>query len=144
MVKRIDIQTEVVRWDDDQRLIVDGVLFTGEAVMCNWLDEVTSLADYVDGFREGARREWHDGGQLKSDLTVRNGRIVGAARRWDEDGNLVRKHRHDDTALVKLAAGVSWPGGPRRRWCSRPGLCGRRSGAETLRLPSFRRTGMPE
>jgi hypothetical protein len=110
MVKRIDIQAGDVEWDDDQRLIVDGVPFSGEAVTYNWLDEVTSLATYVEGFREGVQREWYDGGQLKSEMTVRNGRMVGAARWWGRDGNLVREERHDRTALVKLAP--EWGTGP--------------------------------
>lgn len=109
-MKRIDIQTEDLRWDNDQRLIVDGELFTGEAVTYNWLDEVATLATYANGFREGVQREWYDGGQLKSEMTVRSGRIVGAARHWDQEGNLVREERHDRTALVKLAP--EWGTGP--------------------------------
>ena len=110
MVKRIDIQADEVNWDDDQRLLHQGELFTGEAVTYNWLDELRSLATYVDGFREGVQREWYDGGQLKSDMTVHKGRLTGATREWDEDGNLVREQSHDDTALVKL--GPEWGTGP--------------------------------
>lgn len=85
-MKRVDIQSDEVGWDDDQRLIVDGVPFTGEAVTYNWLDEVTSLATYVDGFRDGVQREWYDGRRPKSEMTVHNGESVGPKRQWDEDG----------------------------------------------------------
>jgi hypothetical protein len=110
VVKRIDIQAGDVDRDDDQRLVVDGALFTGEAVTFNRLDEMTIVATYVDGFREGVQRKWYDGGQLKSEMTVRNGRMVGATRCWDRDGNLVREERHDRAALVKLAP--EWGTGP--------------------------------
>jgi antitoxin component YwqK of YwqJK toxin-antitoxin module len=90
MAQRIDVQADEVGWDDSHRLIVAGVPFTGEAVTYNWLDEMTSLITYEEGIREGVQRTWFDGGQLKSELTVHRGQVVGATLEWDQDGNLVR------------------------------------------------------
>ncbi|QUQ70818.1 toxin-antitoxin system YwqK family antitoxin [Kutzneria sp. CA-103260] len=110
MTDHIDVQADEVDWDDSQRLLHRGVPFTGEAVTYNWLDEMTSLITYKNGIREGVRRTWYDGGQLKSEMTVHKGRMIRAAREWDQDGNLVRERRYDDTALVKL--GPEWGTGP--------------------------------
>jgi antitoxin component YwqK of YwqJK toxin-antitoxin module len=93
MARRIDIQADDVRWDDSHRLVFEGAPFTGEAVTHNWLDEVTSLVTYQDGIREGVHRTWFDGGQLKSELTVHKGQVVGPYLEWDQDGNLVRERR---------------------------------------------------
>lgn len=98
-MRRIDIQADDVDWDDDQRLLYEGVPFTGEAVTYNWLDEVTSLASYVDGFREGVQREWYDGEELKAELTVHKGRVVGAAREWHPNGQLAREQPFDERGL---------------------------------------------
>jgi antitoxin component YwqK of YwqJK toxin-antitoxin module len=100
VVKRIDIQADEVRWDDDQRLIVEGEPFTGEAVTYNWLDEVTSLITYADGIREGVQREWYDGEGLKAERTVHNGRIVGLAREWHPNGRLANEKRFDERGLL--------------------------------------------
>jgi hypothetical protein len=146
VVKRIDIQADEVNWDDDQRRLHQGELFTGQAVTYNWLDELRSLATYVDGFREGVQREWY-GGQLKSDLTIHKGRLTGATREWDEDGNLVREQSHDD--IGEAGSGVRhWaavggrgvPGAQRLRAVGRPGRVDREEGNPV----PFERTGMFE
>ncbi|EWM15734.1 toxin-antitoxin system YwqK family antitoxin [Kutzneria sp. 744] len=99
-MERIDIQTDEVAWDDDQRLLHRGELFTGEAVTYNWLDEVTSLATYVDGFRDGVQREWYDGEEPKSEMTVHNGRVVGTAREWHPNGQLAKEQRFGEDGLL--------------------------------------------
>ena len=97
-MKRIDIQADEVDWDDDQRLLHQGELFTGQAVTYNWLDEVTSLITYVNGFPEGVRREWHDGEELKAEMTVHKGRFVGPTREWHPNGPGDRRTRQAVTA----------------------------------------------
>lgn len=99
-MQRIDIQTDGVEWDDSARLIFRGAPFTGEAVVYGWLDEMTSLVTYVDGVREGVQREWYEGGDLKSELTVHKGRVIGQARQWHENGQLAREQRFDERGLL--------------------------------------------
>jgi antitoxin component YwqK of YwqJK toxin-antitoxin module len=99
MVRLIDVQSADVDWDDSGRLVFEGVPFTGEAVTYNWLDEVRSLVTYVDGIREGAQREWYDGEELRSELTVHNGRVVGPAREWHPNGRPAREQWFDERGL---------------------------------------------
>jgi antitoxin component YwqK of YwqJK toxin-antitoxin module len=61
---------------------------------------MTSLITYVDGIREGRQQEWYDGGDVKSELTVHNGRVVGTAREWHENGQLAKEQRFDDRGLL--------------------------------------------
>lgn len=105
-MQRIDIQAADVDWDDSGRLIFEGVPFTGEAVTYGWLDDVTTLATYVDGLREGLQQEWYDGGELKSELTVQKGRIVGPSREWHPNGQLAKEKRFGGDGL--LASESTW------------------------------------
>jgi antitoxin component YwqK of YwqJK toxin-antitoxin module len=49
-----------------------------------------------------ASREWYKDGRLESEVTVRKGRAVGVARRWDQNGVLAseRVFSEDDGALL--------------------------------------------
>ncbi|GAA3434361.1 toxin-antitoxin system YwqK family antitoxin [Kutzneria kofuensis] len=129
MVRLIDVQSADVDWDDSGRLVFEGVPFTGEAVTYNWLDEVRSLVTYVDGIREGAQREWYDGEELRSELTVHNGRVVGPAREWHPNGRPAREQWFDERGLP--AAESRWDEDGRREASEERG-CRDRSGDSTF------------
>jgi hypothetical protein len=80
VVKRIDVQAGGVDWDDDQRLIVDGVLFTGEAATYNWLGEVTTLATYAGGGVRGLGCAEDGAKRFDSQAGGERGCLIGPGR----------------------------------------------------------------
>lgn len=78
-MSRIDVNLDTVDWDDDGRLLHEGIPFTGEALEI-LDDRLTHQEFYENGVPHGAVRAWWPDGTPKSEGQVRHGLPYGTFR----------------------------------------------------------------
>jgi len=45
--------------------------------------------EYVNGYQEGAERNYYKNGSLESELMLKDNKLHGVCSEWDEEGNLI-------------------------------------------------------
>jgi antitoxin component YwqK of YwqJK toxin-antitoxin module len=84
---KIDLNSDAVTWDGDQRLLYRDEPFTGEAVETIG-SRIISQTFYIDGIPDGIDREWWSDGSPKSEGQNNHGLAVGTFRNWYVNGQL--------------------------------------------------------
>lgn len=110
----IRVDVDETEWDDDLRLLHNGVPFTGETVEKTPHGEVVAVSSYVNGREDGLSTEWYASGQLKARGVARLGVAVGLHESWhangqpasvaefDEEGNQLSLREWDEAGnLIK-------------------------------------------
>lgn len=81
--------------DDDRRFYLNDKLFTGVAFTLNKDGQLKSEVTYRDGQPWGATREWYRTGQPMVDSTYVMGQLHGRAREWHANGQLAEDGEYE-------------------------------------------------
>lgn len=92
----IRVDFDEVSWDDDSRVVHNGVWFTGEVVEKTRSGEIVAVTSYWNGVEDGQSTEWYPSGQLKARGVARYGQAVGAHQVWHPNGQLATEAVFDD------------------------------------------------
>ena len=84
----MQVSIDDVEWDDDQRVLVGGVPFTGEVVEYDKNRKLLALTTYRNGMKDGPERLYYDDGSPQFEGNWRLGHGVGIQRRWHPNGRL--------------------------------------------------------
>ena len=101
--------------DEDERVLYQGVPFTGEVVETDEDGVVIGLNTYLDGRENGPQRAWYDDGTPRSEYQATAGVPTGESHRWHWNGKLARRQQYDEFGVVRLREvwdvdGVAQPG----------------------------------
>ena len=92
-------------FDDADRLIYNGELFTGVAVEDHLDGVIMGESTYLRGIQDGPERGYRSDGTLSVEHIYRTGIIV-RVRRWHENGQLALE-KHNDS-LGRLISEQRW------------------------------------
>jgi antitoxin component YwqK of YwqJK toxin-antitoxin module len=88
--------------DEAQRVLYQGVPFTGEVVETDDEGTVIGLNTYRDGREDGPQREWFNDGMLRSEYHAAGGLPTGESREWHTNGQLARRQEFDQYGVLRL------------------------------------------
>jgi antitoxin component YwqK of YwqJK toxin-antitoxin module len=100
--------------DEAQRVLFQGVPFTGEVVELDDDGVVIELNTYRDGREDGPQREWFNDGMLRSEYHASGGSPTGESRDWHPNGQLARRQEFDQYGVLRLREVFSEDGVPQQ------------------------------
>lgn len=65
-------------------------------VLYNEAGQLTGIASYKDGQKDGPWRVWNDKGILRFEMFYAKGRKSGIWRTWDDDGKLLTEEKQEE------------------------------------------------
>lgn len=91
----MSVPDEKLEFDDDQRCLFEGELFTGIAFrnFPNGFRE--SETEYLEGFQTGHEKHWARSGKLIADYSFLKGELHGESQEWYEAGQLKSEAQYE-------------------------------------------------
>lgn len=77
-----------------------GKPFTG-IVMEYYEDELARELGYVNGFQEGIERAYYDNGKIEYEYHLKDNKLHGICKDWDEKGNLISTTEWKEGVKIK-------------------------------------------
>ena len=112
--------------DDGDRLLHEGLPYTGEVVEISREGHLLSLHTYFAGIPDGPYHEWCGPGRPFREGTLRAGLLQGITREWHPNGQLAVEAEFDEHGRQLRRDG--WDGEGVPTGGARPGTSGPRGG----------------
>jgi antitoxin component YwqK of YwqJK toxin-antitoxin module len=79
-----------------------GKPFTG-IIIDYFLDTnvVAGETEYINGYQEGVERVYYDNGKLKHEFHLKDNKLHGVCKDWDEKGNLISTSYWENEVKIK-------------------------------------------
>jgi len=77
-----------------------GKPFTG-LMMEYYGKELFRELGYVNGYQEGIERVFYDNGKIKHEFYLKNNKLHGECKQWDEEGNLISTSYWENEVKIK-------------------------------------------
>ncbi len=96
------VPLDEAEFDDDDRLVYGGQLFTGVAVEADEDGVLLGETSYRDGVQDGPERNFRDDGSVSLENVYRFG-IIRESRRWHANGRLAYEMHADEFGRMETA-----------------------------------------
>ena len=80
-------------------LFYEGKAFTGFAFSVHPNGQLKSEVSIKNGILDGLYQEWYDNGQLKSEINLKDGQLYGVYQQWYENGQLLSEGNYKNGYL---------------------------------------------